>query len=164
MKRILIISLVITLLLVSVSPALAGNGNGNGGDSSGGNGQGGNGDTNGQQSENGQQAKNKEQHQNQNKNIEHKAEFTVITGLITAVEGTADAGSITVLVYGGKDISLHGTEVVVQTDAGTRFVMKDFGPITFDEVEVGDSVSVAIGSDGMANRVTIDAEVACIPE
>jgi hypothetical protein len=155
MKRFLVFTLVMVLLLVSAGPALAGNGNGNGG-GGGGNGQGGNGNANGQQSQN------TEQHQN--KNVEHKAEFTVITGLVTAIEGTAEAGSITVLVYGGKDPSLHGTEVVVQTDAGTRYVMKDFGPISFEEVEVGDPVSVAIGSDGFANRVTIDAEVACIPE
>jgi hypothetical protein len=157
MKRILTLTLVLVLVLISASPALAGNGNGNGG-GGGGNGQGGNGNTNGQQSQN------TEQHKNQNKNVEHKAEFYVLTGLVTAIEGTADAGSITVLVYGGKDTSLHGTEVVVQTNAGTRFVMKNFGPITFEEVEVGDSVSSAIGSDGMANRVTVDAEVACIPE
>jgi hypothetical protein len=157
MKRTLIIILVMVLLLVSVSPALAGNGKGGGGNGGGGNGngQGGNGNSNGQQ------AQNTERHQN--RNVEHKAEFTVITGLVTAIDGTATTGSITVLVYGGKDTSLHGTEVTVPTDASTRFVLKDFGPIMFDQVVVGDPVSVAIGSDGIADRVTVGAEVACIP-
>ena len=155
MKRILIFALVMVLILVSASPALAGNGNGNGG--GGGNGgQGGNGNTNGKQSQN------TEQHQN--KNLEHKAAFTVITGEVTAVDMVDGVGSITVLVYGGKDTSLHGTEVTVPTDADTLFVMKDFGPITFEQVFVGDPVSIAIGIDGIADRVTVDAEVACIPE
>lgn len=157
MKRVLTVTLVMILILVSVSPALAGNGNGNGGGKGGegGNGQGGNGNSNRHQNQN------TERHEN--RNGDGLPDFYVITGLVTAVEGTADAGSITVLVYGGKDTSLHGTEVKVPIDASTRFVLKDFGPITFDQVIVGDPVSVAIGSDGIADRVTVGAEIACIP-
>ena len=155
MKKILILTLVMVLILASASPALAGSGNGNGGGGGNGNGQGGNGNTNGQRSQN------TEQHQN--KNVEHKATFYVITGEVIAIEGTAEAGSITVLVYGGQDTTLHGTEVVVEIDSSTRFVMKDFGPITFDQVVVGDPVSVAISEDGIADRVTVGAEIACIP-
>jgi hypothetical protein len=163
MKRILIFTLVMVLMLVSASPALAGNGNGNGGSGGNGNGQGGNDNTSGQQSQNGKQSQNMNQNQNQHKNVEHKAEFTVITGEVTVIDITDGVGSITVLVYGGQDTSLHGTEVVVPIDTSTRFVMKDFGPITFDQVVVGDAVSVAIGSDGIADRVTVGAEIACIP-
>lgn len=157
MKRILILMFVLILMLVSVSPALAGNGgNGDGGGGGGNGGQGGNGNAHGQQSQNTQR--------NQNRNTDRKAEFTVLTGVVTLIEGTADAGSITVLVYGGKDTSLHGTEVVVPIDDSTRFVLKDFGPITFAEVAIGDPVSVAIGLDGTADRVTVGAEIACLPE
>jgi hypothetical protein len=155
MKKILILTHVMVLILVSVSPALAGNGNGNGG---GGhrNGQGGNGNSN--------------RHQNQNTERHEKRigdgqpDFYVITGVVTAIEGSAEAGTITVFVYGGKDTSLHGIKVDVQTDASTRFVEKDYGPIPFTEVEVGDPVSIAIGSDGFADRVTVGAEIACIPQ
>ena len=156
MKRIPIFMLVIVLMLVSVSPALAGNGGNGGGGGRGNGGQGGNGNANGQQSKNAER--------NQNKHIDRKAEFTVLTGVVTYVDGTANAGSITVLVYGGKDTTLHDTEVVVPIDASTRFVLKDFGPITFAEVAIGDPISVAVGSDGIADRVTVGAEIACIPE
>jgi len=157
MKRILILTLVMILILVSASPALAGNGNGNGGGKGGegGNGQGGNGNSNRHQNQN------TERHEN--RNGDGLPDFYVITGEVTAIEGGADAGFITVLVYGGKDTSLHGTEVKVPTDVSTRFVLKDFGPITFDQVVIGDPVSVAIGSDGIADRVTVGAEIACIP-
>jgi hypothetical protein len=152
MKRILILTLVMILLFVSVSPALAGNGNGNGGGEHR-NGQDGSGNTNRHQ--------NQHTERHENRNGDGQPDFYVITGVVTAIN--ADTGSITVLVYGGKDTSLHGTEVVVQTNASTRFVLKDYGPITFDEVVVGDPVSVAIGSDGIADRVTVGAEIACIP-
>jgi len=152
MKRILILTLVMILVLVAASPALAGNGNGNGG---GGhrNGQDGNGNTNRHQ--------NQHTERHENRNGDGQPDFYVITGVVTAIN--ADTGSITVLVYSGKGTSLHGIEVVVQTDANTRFVLKNYGPITFDEVVVGDPVSVAIGSDGFADRVTVGAEIACIP-
>jgi hypothetical protein len=154
MKRILILALVMALILVSFSPVLAKGGGGNGGNG-GGDGQGGNGNSNRNRN------RNTERHEHRNGDL--LPDFTVVTGLITAIEGTAEAGAITVLVYGGNDPSLHGTEIVVQTDVDTHFVLKDFGPITFDQLVVGNPVRALIGSDGIADRVTVGAEIVCIP-
>lgn len=158
MKKFLIFTLVMALVFGFVSPTLAKGGNGNGGNG-GNNGQGNNSNNNGDSNRN--QNRNTERHEN--RVGDGMPDFYVITGEVTAIEGTAEGGSITVLVYGGKDTSIHGTEIVVPTDANTHFVMKDFGPITFDQVVVGDPVSVAIGSEGIALRVTVGAEIGCMP-
>jgi hypothetical protein len=152
MKKLLIFNLVMVLLLVSISPALAGNGDGGGGGR--GNGHGRNGNTNNQQklgaggSGYGWRG------------------FNVITGVITAKSGSAESGLITLPVYGGKDTSLYGTIYEVKTNSSTRFLSKDDGEITeitFDDVAVGDAASIAIGSDGFADRITVGVECSCIP-
>ena len=149
MKKTLIFTVVMALLFVSVIPAFAGNGNGGGGGR--GNGHGRNGNAGSQQ------------RQGTGGNGGRKQGSNVLTGIISDIDGTAEVGSITLMVYGGKDISLYGTEVEVRTDVSTRFLLKDYGAITFDELEVGDAASIAIGSDGIADRITVGVVCPCIP-
>lgn len=158
MKKLFIFLVVLVLLLVSISPALAGNGNGGGrggGDGGRGNGHGRNGNTNNQQrlgtGGNG-----------------YGWQFgrNVITGVITAINGSAESGFVMLTVYGGKDISLYGTKVKVETDNSTRFLSKLGGEITaidFLEIVEGDTASIAIGSDGIADRITVGVDCPNIP-
>jgi len=40
--------------------------------------------------------------------------------------------------------------------------LQDTGAITFEQIKVGDAVSVAIGEDGIAERVTIAIDCPCL--
>jgi hypothetical protein len=152
MKKLLIFVLVIVLVLVSIGPALAGSGNGGCG---GVNGNGSNGNTN-----------NQNRHGTGGNGYGLQFGINVITGVITAIEGDADSGLVTLTVYGGKDISLYGEEVEVKTDSSTRFLSKlgwEITAIEFLDIVEGNTASVAIGSDGFADRITVGVECLCIP-
>ena len=165
MKKLLIFVLVMILLMVLISPALAGNGNGGGG---GGNGNGGNGGGNGRGNGNGRNGNTNNQQRLGTSENGYGWQFgiNVITGAIVAIEGDADSGLVTLKVYGGKDISLYGSEVKVETDSSTRFLSKlgwEITPIAFEDIKQGDTASIAIGSDGTADRITVGVECLCIP-
>jgi len=148
MKKILIIVLVMVLLFISVSPGLAGHGKGSAGRGSGRAGQVNPGSGRGLSAYG---------------NGGGKQTGNVITGIITEIEGDAESSLIFVLVYGGKDTSLYGKVVEVQTDSSTRFLLKDYGVIPFDQIKVDDPVSIAIGGDNIADRITVGADCPKIP-
>lgn len=146
MKKFLVLSLVLILLLASINPVLAGNGNGGGG---------GNGEGNGGGHENSAS--------NGHNGLGGGGQNNYATvGIVTSITGDAEAGSLTIMVYGGQDKTLVDTEVTVQTNSDTRFVLQDFGLISFEDISEGMAVSVAIGTDGIAERVTVVIECPCL--
>ena len=155
MKKILIIVLVMVLLFISVSPGLAGHGKGSAGHGKGSAGRG--------SGRAGQVNPGSGRGLSAYWKGGGKQTGNVITGIITDIEGDAESSLIFVLVYGGKDTSLYGKVVEVQTDSSTRFLLKDYGVIPFDQIKIDDPVSIAIGSDNIADRITVGADCPKIP-
>ena len=153
MKNLLVFVLVMVLLVVSISPALAGNGNGEGGGR--GNGQDRIGNTSNQQ-----------RLGTGGNRYGWQYGSNVITGVIAKIDGKADSGMVKLTIFGGKEISLYGEIVEIMTDSSTRFLSKNNGEITaiaFGDLAIGDAASIAIGSDGIADRITIGVECPKIP-
>lgn len=136
MKKFMVFGLVLILLLATAGPVLAGNGNGNGG-------RGGGNVARGSKGGNGGGG---------------ASSYTII-GLVTAISSS----QISVEVYGGKSKASIGQVVTVPMDGATRFLLQDSGPISLADIDVGDAVSVAVGSDGVADRVTVVLDCPCLP-
>ncbi len=148
MKRLFVFGLVLILLFTSFSPVLAGNGNGGGGGNGGGNG-------GGHQNENGDD--------NGHNGLGGGGQDNyAMVGIVTDINGSAGAANITIAVYGGQDKTLVGTTVTVPTNSDTKFVLQDSGIIPFEDLQPGDIVSVAMGADGNAERVTVVVDCPCL--
>lgn len=93
--------------------------------------------------------------------------FTLV-GTITAIENN----TVTVRVVVGNRLvkRYYGQELPLQTNAATRFLMKGTDgvvyPITFEDLEVGQNVSVngiLTGDDWVAARITVGARLIHLP-
>jgi len=89
------------------------------------------------------------------------------SGNITVIEGTTV--KITVLASNNLVRSFVGQELTVTTNLATRYLEIVDGvavPITFDDLEVGDPVSVhgvLVDGDWIASRITVGAKLIHFP-
>ncbi|HNS52292.1 MAG TPA: hypothetical protein PKO09_14055 [Anaerolineae bacterium] len=184
MKKRWALLIVVLALLVAATPVLASGGGNQGGNQNGHQNQ----EQNQNQEENQDQEQNQgegqsqEQNQNQERNQDQEQngqhhggrqpaslpgkQLFTLTGNISALESSA----ITVMVRNGNRFvkPYVGQDLVVSVTDGTMYRMYTPGgclPIAFEDLEVGDSVSVvgSVAGDGFtAQRVTVDVPC-CTP-
>jgi hypothetical protein len=91
-----------------------------------------------------------------------------LVGTITAIDGN----TVTVRVVVGNHLvkRYYGQEVPLETNAATRFLMKDANgvvyPITLDDLEAGQNVSVngvLANNRWVATRITVGARLIHLP-
>lgn len=181
MKKRWALLIVVLALLVAATPVLASGGGNQGGNQNGHQNQEQNQDQDKNQDQEQNQGEGQSQEQNQNQEQNHNQEqngqggqpasrpgkqFFTLTGNISAL----DPSAITVMVHNGNRFvkPYVGQDLVVSVTGGTVYRMytpDGCVPIDFEDLEIGDSVSIVGSVNGdafTAQRVTVDVPC-CTP-
>lgn len=159
MKKLFVLVLVLALLAIVVTPAFAAGGtNGNGGRGGNGNGGGNGGGVNVNGSGTGTSSGKGGKMPN------------VLIGTITGLDPVSRTVTVNVLSANTAAKDYIGQTITFMTTESTCFVLRSADgvgtPITFEELAVGQNVSVAgvLGDTGWtATRITVDPELLCLP-